>query len=82
MRRPTKVRLQHIRPSKIPGTYTNVQDENNEANADGTASLANRHEVHDEHSTPETCLEAVHGEERCGLKGIAQEEDNGENIDQ
>jgi hypothetical protein len=58
------------------------QDEDAESNARCICSLTNSHQVHDQDTTPECCLEAVHGEESSWLQSISEEQENGENIDE
>jgi hypothetical protein len=63
-------------------SHVNSKDENAEPNTGRTCPSPNSDNVHDEDSTPESCLETIHGKESPRLQGVAEEEDNREDIDQ
>ena len=63
-------------------TNLHVQDYYAEGDSDCASTLADGHKVHYEHTCPEARLEAVHCQECSWFERIAEEEENGEDVDE
>lgn len=74
MKRPANVTLKLV---SIVCLYalilSNLQDEDAEANSNCACASTNGYKVHDQNSSPESSLNAVHGQECPRLERIAKE---------
>jgi hypothetical protein len=59
-----------------------LQDEDTESNANCTCSSANCYNIHNEHASPETGLEAIHREKCSRLQRVSEEEDDREDVNE
>jgi hypothetical protein len=60
----------------------NVQYEDAESNSYSAGALAYGDKVHDQDASPESSLEAVHGQESAWLQLVAKEHDDRKNVDE
>lgn len=59
-----------------------LQDKDAEPDTSSACTAHDRHQIHDQDSSPETCLRAIHDQESPRFESVAQEEDDGEEIDE
>ena len=76
------MRLQRVSQDRTCDGGAHIQDKDAESDANTTRAVANGGKIDNQDADPETGLERVHDEELGRLERIAQDEEDGEHIDQ